>query len=160
MSEFTIRAAAAEDATLISDCNRAMARETEGMDLREDVILSGVRRLIARPEYGFYLIAQRGDDIAGTLMVTTEWSDWRDGLFWWIQSVYVMPDFRRQGVYSAMYNFIRERARDTPDVCGYRLYVERENTVAQKTYQSLGMHETDYYLYEELLPSTDFLVKA
>lgn len=158
MSDLTIRAARAEDAAIISDCNRAMALETEGLELREPVILNGVSRLLARPEYGFYVIAQRDDDIAGTLMVTTEWSDWRDGLFWWIQSVYVMPQFRRQGVYRAMYNFIRERAKDFPDVRGYRLYVERENVIAQKTYQSLGMHETDYHLYEQLLPTTDFVV--
>lgn len=158
MSDVTIRAARAEDATIISDCNRAMALETEGMELREEVILNGVKRLLARPEYGFYVIAQHGEDIAGTLMVTTEWSDWRDGLFWWIQSVYVMPQYRRRGVYRAMYDFIRERAAQYPDVRGYRLYVERENRIAQQTYQSLGMHETDYYLYEELLPGTDFLV--
>jgi GNAT superfamily N-acetyltransferase len=158
MTTISVRAATAADATIISDCNRAMALETEDMALREEVILNGVKRLLARPEYGFYVMAEKDGDIAGTLMVTTEWSDWRDGLFWWIQSVYVMPQFRRQGVYRAMYDFIRERAKDYPDVRGYRLYVERENTVAQQTYQSLGMHATDYYLYEELLPSTDFLV--
>ena len=158
MTNLTVRTASAADATIISDCNRAMALETEGMELREEVITNGVKRLLERPEYGFYVMAQQGEQIAGTLMVTTEWSDWRDGLFWWIQSVDVMPQFRRQGVYRAMYDFIRERASEYPDVRGYRLYVERENTIAQKTYQSLGMHETDYYLYEELLPDTDFLV--
>ncbi len=158
MTRISVRAAQSGDATTISDCNRAMALETEDMELREEVILNGVKRLLERPEFGFYVMAESDGEIAGTLMVTTEWSDWRDGLFWWIQSVYVMPQFRRQGVYRAMYDFIRERAQQYPDVRGYRLYVERYNRIAQQTYQSLGMHETDYYLYEELLPSTDFLI--
>lgn len=158
MPRISVRAAMSGDATIISDCNRAMALETEDMELRQEVIENGVKRLLERPEYGFYVIAESDGEIAGTLMVTTEWSDWRDGLFWWIQSVYVMPGFRRQGVYRAMYDFIRERAQQYPDVRGYRLYVERDNRIAQQTYQSLGMHETDYHLYEELLPSTNFLI--
>ena len=86
-------------------------------------------------------------------MVTTEWSDWRDGLFWWIQSVYVQADFRRQGVYRQKYQTIQSLAAKEPDVCGYRLYVEKENTAAQKTYESLGMSATDYLLYETINPS-------
>jgi len=159
MSQIQVRKATVADTTTIANCNRAMARETEGKDLREGVIQAGVERLIARPQYGFYLMAEANSKIAGTLMVTTEWSDWRDGLFWWIQSVYVMPEFRRQGVYRTMYETIKSMAANEPDVCGYRLYVERENTIAQQTYAALGMEETYYLLYEELLPRTDFLVE-
>ncbi len=138
------------DTTIISDWNRAMAWETEKKQLAPETISRGVERLINKPEYGFYLIAEIGDDIAGTLMVTTEWSDWRDGLFWWIQSVYVAPHHRRKGVYRAMYNEVKSLAANHPDVCGYRLYVEKDNTVAQATYKQLGMHETDYLLFEDM----------
>lgn len=128
-----------------------MARETEDRELPEKTILRGVQRLIEQPQYGFYLIAEQHKAIAGTLMVTTEWSDWRDGLIWWIQSVYVAPEFRRQGVYSAMYQKVQQLAADNPDVCGYRLYVEKDNTIAQKTYKELGMSETDYLLFESMI---------
>lgn len=157
MNHYSVRLATSKDAAIIATCNRKMALETEGKDLREQVINNGVRRLMKRPEYGFYVMAECDNNIAGTLMITTEWSDWRDGLFWWIQSVYVMPEYRRQGVYSAMYAFIKQRAATDPDVCGYRLYVEQENTVAQKTYQALGMHDTHYQLYEELCDDNEFL---
>ena len=127
-----------------------MAWETENKELAPEIISRGVERLINKPEYGFYLIAEIGDDIAGTLMVTTEWSDWRDGLFWWIQSVYVAPQHRRKGVYRAMYDEVKTLAADQPDVCGYRLYVEKDNVIAQSTYEQLGMHATDYLLYEQM----------
>ena len=150
MNQFSIRQAVTTDIQVISDWNRAMAWETEQKDLAEQTIYRGVQRLMEKPEYGFYLIAETDSAIAGTLMVTTEWSDWRDGLFWWVQSVYVAPDFRRQGVYTALYNKVRELASANPDVCGFRLYVEKENQTAQSTYESLGMSATDYLLYEEV----------
>jgi len=80
-------------------------------------------------------------------MVTSEWSDWRNGMFWWIQSVYVRPEYRRRGVYSALYDSVRDMAAERGDICGFRLYVERDNTVARKTYESLGMEETCYLMY-------------
>lgn len=154
MDPFNIRRAHIADAKLISDWNRAMAQETENLNLPEATILRGVQRLMAKPEYGFYLIAEATTHspgtVAGTLMVTTEWSDWRDGLFWWIQSVYVAPEFRRQGVYRKMYDHIRTEALQHPDVRGFRLYVEKDNRTAQDTYNALGMHETDYRLFEEM----------
>lgn len=82
-------------------------------------------------------------------MITKEWSDWRNGLFWWIQSVYVKPEYRRQGIYRRMYRFVKDLAENHPEVCGCRLYVEKENTVAQSTYSALGMTETHYKLFEE-----------
>ena len=150
LTQINIRQATAADATVISDWNRAMAWETEQKELAPEVIARGVERLIAKPEYGFYLLAEIDNEVAGTLMVTTEWSDWRDGLFWWIQSVYVAPQFRRKGVYRAMYSEVQELATQQPDVCGYRLYVERDNVIAQATYKQLGMHETDYFLFEAM----------
>ncbi len=149
MNSINIRQAVTSDIQLISDWNRAMAWETEQKELAEHTIYRGVQRLMEKPEYGFYLIAETDSAIAGTLMVTTEWSDWRDGLFWWVQSVYVAPDFRRQGVYTALYNKVRALAATNPDVCGFRLYVEKENQTAQFTYEALGMTATDYLLYEE-----------
>jgi GNAT superfamily N-acetyltransferase len=103
------------------------------------------------PAYGFYVVARCKGEVVATLMVTTEWSDWRDGLFWWLQSVYVTPNFRRQGIYRQMYGFVKQKAQSNPDVCGYRLYVERENHAAQKTYKSMGMIDAGYDMYEELV---------
>ncbi len=148
MSEIIVRTTTLDDAPIISQFNQLMAMETENKTLPAEVIDSGVKRLMSKPEYGFYLIAEIDKQTVGTCMVTTEWSDWRDGLFWWVQSVYVKSDFRKRGVYRAMYNQIKALAADQPDVYGFRLYVEKENIIAQKTYESLGMIATDYLLYE------------
>ena len=98
------------------------------------------------------MVAERAGEPVGCLLVTTEWSDWRNGLFWWIQSVYVVPAARRQGVYRALYDFVREQAREQPGICGFRLYVEKDNRNAQRTYRSQGMAETDYLICEEMQP--------
>ena len=129
--------------------NAAMAMETEQKALQPRVLRSGVSRLLLDPALGRYVLAMQGTTIAGALMLTTEWSDWRNGLFWWIQSVYVLPSMRRLGVYRALHEHVRDAAKNTPEVCGIRLYVERENHNAQQTYLALGMHETVYRLYEE-----------
>jgi ribosomal protein S18 acetylase RimI-like enzyme len=89
-------------------------------------------------------------------MVTNEWSDWRNGLFWWIQSVYVQKDWRRQGVYRRLYEHVRAMAQADPGVCGFRLYVEKDNDVAHATYAALGMVQTDYLIYEELKPGVRY----
>ena len=149
MTEFTIRGGRPEDAEVIAGFNRAMAEETEAKKLDLGISVSGVRALLERPQNGRYLVAEQGDEIVGSLMVTTEWSDWRNGFFWWVQSVYVRPEFRRQGVYRALYTEVRIHAKAQPDVCGIRLYVENENEGAQKTYEALGMKKTGYRLYEE-----------
>ena len=108
----------------------------------------GVQHLLSTPTAGFYLVATQGDQPVGSLMITTEWSDWRNGTFWWIQSVYVPPEARRRGVYRALYEQVQALAATEPGVCGFRLYVERENAAARATYTSLGMSETSYRLYE------------
>ncbi len=146
----TIRKAELRDAATIAAFNSAMALETEDKVLLPERVDAGVLRLMNDPSLGFYLVAQQQDRVVGCLMVTNEWSDWRNGLFWWIQSVYVQPDARRQGVYRRLYDFIRGMAKADPGICGFRLYVEKENTAAQRTYGSLGMERTDYLVYEEL----------
>lgn len=140
------------DADAIAAFNIAMARETEGKDLLPEVIAAGVRGLIGNSSLGYYLVAESGDRIVASLLVTTEWSDWRNGVFWWIQSVYVRPEWRRKGIYSRLYEFVKTAAAADAAVCGFRLYVEKENRAAQKTYHSLGMRETEYRMYEELKP--------
>ncbi len=149
MNDPLIRLGEKSDAQRICDFNVAMALETENTKLDPLVTLAGVKGLFDRPEHGFYVVAEMHGDVVASLMVTTEWSDWRNAFFWWIQSVYVAPDFRRQGLYSAMYRFVKDRAKSHPDVCGFRLYVEWDNATAQKTYESLGMIEMHYKMYEE-----------
>lgn len=155
--ELLLRRGELRDAETIARFNMQMAWETEGKELLPDVIAAGVRRLIATPALGFYLVAEHEARVIACLMITNEWSDWRNGLFWWIQSVYVEKDMRRQGVYRRMYGQVRAMARAEPGVCGFRLYVEKANEVAHATYASLGMKQTDYELYEELKPGVRFL---
>ncbi|MFA4838221.1 MAG: GNAT family N-acetyltransferase [Candidatus Neomarinimicrobiota bacterium] len=108
--DFHIRIAEPKDADDLIEFNIAMAKETENKILPPEIITAGVHNLFAHPEYsGFYLVAETNGEIAGALMVTTEWSDWRNGLFWWIQSVYVKPKFRRQGIYRKMYEELHSR---------------------------------------------------
>jgi len=108
-----------------------------------------VQALLANSNLGYYFVAENEGEVVGTLMVTTEWSDWRNGVFWWIQSVYIHPDFRRQGIYRSLYQHVQELSREH-NVCGFRLYVEKENESAQQTYQKMGMHQTHYRMYEQL----------
>ncbi len=90
------------------------------------------------------------NEVVASLMITTEWSDWRDGLFWWVQSVFVVPAHRRKGLYSKLYNHVKELAAEDENICGFRLYVDKENIPAQKTYEKCGMEQTNYILYEEI----------
>ncbi len=148
MTEIAIRQATPADAGIIAAHNRAMALETEGKDLDAARTLGGVSALLADPAKGFYLLAERGGEVVGQLMITFEWSDWRNGTFWWIQSVYVAPAARRAGVYRALHGRVLALARGDGGVCGVRLYVDRENARAQATYAALGMTPARYDLYE------------
>jgi ribosomal protein S18 acetylase RimI-like enzyme len=150
------RIATANDAAVLAEFNAAMALETEGKALLPEVIGAGVRSLLGRPASGFYLVAEAEGQIVGSLLVTKEWSDWRNGDFWWIQSVYVRPAWRRQGIYKRLYRHVQELAAKDPAVCGFRLYVERDNKQAQGTYRALGMSETHYKVFEELKPGVRF----
>lgn len=154
-SQVTIRNAVLKDAENIVRFNKSMAHETEGTHLDQTLLTSGVNAVLSNPKNAFYLVAEIDSAVVGSLMVTTEWSDWRNADFWWIQSVYVEPDFRRRGVFTALYQEARLRAASAPNVCGCRLYVERENKTAQKTYSSLGFKETKYKLYEELFQTKE-----
>ena len=147
----TVRRATPRDMDVLVAHNCAMAHETEGKELDRDVVTRGVLGLFERPAHGFYLVAERAGRVAGSLMVTSEWSDWRDGFFWWVQSVYVDAAHRRRGIYRSLYDEVRTEAREADDVCGLRLYVERENAAARSVYARLGMDETSYRLYEELV---------
>lgn len=152
----SIRKAAAADGTAISRFNQAMAMETEGKRLVPALVDAGVRRLLEQPSLGFYVVAAQGDRIVACLMVTQEWSDWRNGLFWWIQSVFVEEPWRKKGVYRGLYQHVRELAQDDGNVCGFRLYVEKDNAVAQQTYAALGMEKTDYFIFEQMQPGVKY----
>jgi len=147
MSEIRIRPAASADVEALADWNIAMARETEGKGLDRAVVQRGVRAVIEAPSRGFYLLAESGGTRLGGLLITYEWSDWRAGDFWWIQSVYVVPPARRRGVFRTLFQQARERAREAGAV-GLRLYVETQNTRAQQTYARLGMQRCHYHMYE------------
>ena len=145
------RIAGATDAATLAVFNRAMALETEAKSLVMGELLPAVEAVLRDPHHGFYVVADTEREIAGALLVTYEWSDWRNGRFWWIQSVYVRPGYRRRGIYRLLHEFVRDRARSAGNVVGLRLYVERENAAALRTYAALGMEETPYRIYEEMM---------
>lgn len=147
--DLELRTAEPQDVDRIVLFNQAMARETEGRDLDRGVLRSGVETLLSHPERGAYYVAEREGEVVGQLLVTTEWSDWRDAEVWWIQSVYVSREARRAGVYRALHQHVRERAR-AAGAAGLRLYVDRDNRPARETYLELGMRESHYVMYEEM----------
>ena len=145
-----IRDATPADGEIIASYNARMAEETEGRPLPADVIGPGVAALLADPAKGRYWVAEVDGRLVGQIMVTYEWSDWRNGTLWWIQSVYVHPDFRRRGVYSCLYRHVEALAMANKDVRGLRLYVEHNNKRAQKTYEALGMVDPKYRVMETI----------
>ena len=148
--ELTVRDALPEDAAVLVAYNSAMAEETEGKSLDPDKIGPGVANLLADSRRGRYWVAESGGAVVGQIMVTYEWSDWRNGNLWWIQSVYVHPDWRRKGVFTALYRHVESRAAAEPEAIGLRLYVEENNTRAQQTYTALGMLKPGYVVMEAL----------
>ncbi len=152
MTALTVRSATQDDAARLAAWAIAMALETEHKALHPPTVARGVQAVLDEPRRGVYFIAERDGQAAGTLMLTYEWSDWRNGDWWWIQSVYVAPEHRRQGVYAAMYAHVLAAARAEPSVCGLRLYVERDNRGAQQTYEGLGMADAGYRMYEAPTP--------
>ena len=144
----SIREAGLADLDTIVEFNRLLALETESRVLDPALLVPGVRRLLEHPVHGVYFIAERAGQVVGQLMLTHEWSDWRCGEFWWIQSVYVQAAHRRSGVFRALYQHLLRLARERVDVCGLRLYVEHDNARAQATYLDQGMQMTEYRVME------------
>lgn len=145
-----VRPATPADRDSIVAFNLAMARETEDKSLDPDVVREGVAALLGDPSRGRYFLAESAEgEVAGQAAVTYEWSDWRNGVVWWIQSVYVAPGHRRRGAYASLHRHIRDAARREGAI-GLRLYVERGNRGAQETYRALGMEETSYIVFQDL----------
>ena len=149
--ELSIRPGEPGDAAAIVDFQLRMARETEELGLAPDTLRRGVAAVFADPGKGRYWIAARGEPV-GCLLTTYEWSDWRDGVILWIQSVYVIPEERGRGVYRALYERVRGEVEESPDLKGIRLYVEKRNLAAQRVYERLGMTREHYDLFEWLKP--------
>ena len=144
-----IRIAQRDDLTTLVAFNLAMANETEALILDKSILTQGVATVLAEPEKGHYLVAEVDQQVVASLMVTYEWSDWRAKNYYWIQSVYVQPEYRRQGIYRQLYQAVKQQAQVAGGAASFRLYVEQDNAQAQKTYQTLGMTPSDYLLYEE-----------
>jgi ribosomal protein S18 acetylase RimI-like enzyme len=142
-----IRKATPADASVIIDFQQKMAWETERMTLRTEIVSKGVNAVFGNQSYGQYWVTEKEGNVIASLLITNEWSDWRNTDVWWFQSVYVLPDFRRTGIFRSMYAHIKDEA-DKQGVAGLRLYVETDNSRAQKTYEALGMHSKHYIMYE------------
>lgn len=153
MTSVQLRPAKLSDLDFIVTCNLAMAKETEDKGLCPDTLRGGVTAALQDSHKGSYFIAELAGACVGTLMVTREWSDWRNAHFWWIQSVYVIAEFRGKGVYGALHRDVVSRAANDPEVVGVRLYVEKENDHARGVYKKLGMHLCEYDMMEQLTPA-------
>ena len=148
MSDVQYRDAASADAPAIIEFQVAMARETEFIELDRAILTSGVRAVFEDPSLGRYFVAEADSRVVGSLLITYEWSDWRNGMVWWIQSVYVIPEYRRRGIYAGLYTHIRTMVAGEEHVRGIRLYVDRRNTAAQQVYTRLGMNGEHYQVFE------------
>ncbi len=149
-----VRAATRGDLEVLVNFSAAMAMETEGRELDRDRLRRGVLAVLESSAHGYYLVSERTDEagsrtILGQLLVTYEWSDWRNATFWWIQSVYVEPRWRRQGVYRRMHRYVVQSAKARQDVCGVRLYVAQHNEAAQHVYREVGLTPAGYLVFEE-----------
>ena len=142
------REATNTDVIIIADFNASMAKETENIELDRERLRKGTEALLANSSKGLYYLAEADGKIVGQLLITYEWSDWRNATFWWIQSVYVHPEYRRQGIFRSLYRSIETIARKRGDVCGLRLYVDTSNKRAQQTYEALGMKHSHYQMMD------------
>ena len=144
----SVRPANRSDTARIAEFNVLMAKETEHLDLDVTRLRAGVEAVVQDRSKGAYYVAELDGSVVGQTLVTSEWSDWRNGTFWWIQSVYVEQGHRGKGVFKTLYQHIHALARKETNVCGLRLYVEKHNARAQQTYERLGMKKTYYDLFE------------
>lgn len=143
-----IRKATLDDLDTVVRFNLALAKESEGRELNETRVSAGVTALIVDEQKGSYFLVEQDSRVIAQTMITYEWSDWRNGNFWWIQSVYVAPEHRGTGIFSQLYRHIHKLALETPNVCGLRLYVDHENQHAADIYRALGMQDAHYDLLE------------
>ena len=143
-----IREASASDITVLAQNNQALALETENLQLNSETILAGVSNALEREDC-HYFVAELNGEVAGQTMITYEWSDWRNGVMWWIQSVYVRPEHRKKGVFRSLFNHIESLARNDPEVKALRLYVMENNPSGKNTYKNLGMEDSGYIVYEK-----------
>lgn len=146
--EISYRDGTRADAPAIVEFQRAMARETEDLELDAETVARGVNGVFDDPSRGRYFVAARDGDVVASLMITPEWSDWRNGMVWWIQSVYVVPELRKQRVYAGLYEHVQRLVRGDGSVKGIRLYVDRRNASAQAVYTRLGMNGEHYQVFE------------
>ena len=149
--DIVVRRATLDDSGILSQFNMAMAEETEARSLDQATVTAGGAQLFLDSQQGFYLVAEVDSGACGSLMITYEWSDWRNGLFWWIQSVYVEPVARRNGVFTALYQYVKQMAHHDDTTCGLRLYMEQDNMPARAVYMAMGMEKTPYQVFEDLL---------
>ncbi|MCP4177338.1 MAG: GNAT family N-acetyltransferase [bacterium] len=145
---FVTRLGKSKDIKSLVKFNYEMALETENRELDKKILKQGVKKVLKRKTEAFYLVTAMNKTVIASLMITKEWSDWQNGHYWWIQSVYVVPEYRRKGIYRKLYKKVNKIALKSKDCCGVRLYVEKDNVVAQKTYSSLNMNESDYKIFE------------
>ena len=150
-SSIAVGRAATEDVAAIAQFNIAMAAETEDLALDPQTVHAGVAAVVSDDRHGFYLVARSDGKAVGSLMITYEWSDWRNGNLWWIQSVYVVPSARKQGIFRLLYDNVISLAKQSGNAAGVRLYVEKDNHGAQEVYRKLGMSETAYRVFEIIL---------
>ena len=150
-SSIAVGRAATEDVAAIAQFNIAMAAETEDLALDPQTVHAGVAAVVSDDRRGFYLVARSDGKAVGSLMITYEWSDWRNGNLWWIQSVYVVRSARKQGIFRLLYDNVISLAKQSGDAAGVRLYVEKDNRGAQEVYRKLGMSETAYRVFEIIL---------
>jgi ribosomal protein S18 acetylase RimI-like enzyme len=145
--DITIRTATPADTEVVAEFNAALAWESEQKQLHAPTLKAGVMSLLADRNKGFYTLAESAGVVVGQTLITFEWSDWRNGWYWWIQSVYVRPESRKLGVFKSLFTHLQNTAMADPEVIGIRLYVERENDRARQIYEKLGMSEEAYFLY-------------
>jgi len=152
MPEIKIRKATTEDISTIVKFNETMALETEGKILARSILSSGVKAVFQNQKNGFYIVCELDQHVRASLMITYEWSDWRNGMYMWIQSVFVHKEYRKQGLYKLMYDYVKTLVAKESKLVGVRLYVDEENLNAQKVYTRLGMEKSNYQLYEYTKP--------
>ena len=148
ISEIKIREAFVNDIPILVKNNLALAQETENIQIDKEILLAGVSNALKRRDC-HYIVAELNGEVAGQIMITYEWSDWRNGVMWWIQSVYVRPEHRKKGIFRTLFKYIEHLAQSNPDVKALRLYVMGNNLSGKKTYKSLGMKDSGYIVYEK-----------